>query len=175
MRQLKQMATLALTGILTIAPTWNAFAASGWVNEDKSWVYYDTNGTKHKGWIQTRDGYYYMDLDTGNMSIGWKDINKKWYYFKSSGLMNLGWIKDGNTWYYNLSDGVMVSSGWLKIDGNYYYMRSNGAMAVGWPTVAVPLAGKRLITSGIILQKMERWSLAGRKLTAITTLWTMPA
>ena len=120
MRQLKQMATLALTGILTIAPTWNAFAASGWVNEDKSWVYYDTNGTKHKGWIQTRDGYYYMDLDTGNMSIGWKDINKKWYYFKSSGLMNLGWIKDGNTWYYNLSDGVMVSSGWQKIDGNYY-------------------------------------------------------
>ena len=56
------LALLAFTAALGIAPTIKTHAAQGWVSNSGKWLYYDNNGSVHKGWIQTSDGYYYMDL-----------------------------------------------------------------------------------------------------------------
>ena len=107
----KAALTASLVGLMSITPATGVLAA-GWQNSQGVWTYVESNGQKRKGWIQTSDGYYYMDLSTGAMSTGWKKINSKWYYFKSNGLMNTGWVKVDGTWYYNLNDGVLVQSNW---------------------------------------------------------------
>jgi len=81
------MAVAGMMGAMTLASSFTAFAATGWVQNGNSYVYYDSDGSLHKGWINTSDGYYYMDLSTGLMTTGWKKINDKWYYFKNDGLM----------------------------------------------------------------------------------------
>ena len=43
-------------------------ATTGWQAVNNSWVYIDNDGSRHKGWIKTSDGYYYMDLSTGIIS-----------------------------------------------------------------------------------------------------------
>ena len=68
-----------MLGLMTLAPASDALAA-GWSKSGDSWVYYDNNGSLYKGWIRTTDGYYYLDLTSGKMTLGWKQINNKWYY-----------------------------------------------------------------------------------------------
>ena len=118
---LHALALAGSVGFLAFASATQAYAATGWVQNGSSWVYYDTDGSVHKGWIQTTDGYYYQDLSTGLMTIGWKAINNKWYYFKPSGLMAANqWVQDNGKWYYVLEDGTM-RVGWIKIGADYYY------------------------------------------------------
>ena len=95
-------------------------------SENGNWVYYDNSGNRHKGWIQTKDGYYYMDPSSGVMLKGFQKIDGKWYYFSSDGLMQTGWIKDEGKWYYCLEDGVLVQENWLKVGDNYFFMRGTG-------------------------------------------------
>ena len=108
--------------IIFTAPQSTLAAATGWQAVNNSWVYIDKDGGRHKGWIKTGDGYYYMDLSTGLMSTGWKKINNKWYYFKSNGIMSTGWLNADNTWYYNLNDGSLVQNSWLKLNDKFYYI-----------------------------------------------------
>ena len=77
----KYLAAAALLAALALTPTMNSFAASGWTSENGNWGYYDNDGNRHKGWIQTKDGYYYMDTASGVMLKGFKKIDGKWYYF----------------------------------------------------------------------------------------------
>ena len=79
----KYLAAAALLAALALTPAMNSFAASGWTSENGNWVYYDNSGNRHKGWIQTKDGYYYMDTASGVMLKGFKKIDGKWYYFGS--------------------------------------------------------------------------------------------
>ena len=76
-RRLRALALAAIFGLMTLAPASNALAA-GWSKSGDSWVYYDNNGSLYKGWIRTTDGYYYLDLTSGKMTLGWKQINNKW-------------------------------------------------------------------------------------------------
>ena len=48
--------------IIFTAPQSTLAAATGWQAVNNSWVYIDKDGGRHKGWIKTGDGYYYMDL-----------------------------------------------------------------------------------------------------------------
>ena len=102
MKNRKYLASMVFAGALGAA-VWGlgmtSFAATGWQKNGNDYVYYDTDGSLHKGWINTSDGYYYMDLSTGVMSIGWKKINDKWYYFNSNGLMATGWVIDNDEYY----------------------------------------------------------------------------
>ena len=94
-RRLAAIAFAGMIGAMSLAGGFSAYAATGWVQNGDKYVYYDADGSLHKGWINTSDGYYYTDLSTGVMSVGWKKINDKWYYFKSDGLMQTGWVKIG--------------------------------------------------------------------------------
>ena len=109
----RYLAAAALIGALSLGTAFTAYA-DGWDKSNGQWVYME-NGAAKKGWIQTSDGYYYMDLSTGYMCTGFQQINGTWYFFKPSGLMATGWVNTDNKWYYMMNDGAMVT-GWLKID-----------------------------------------------------------
>ena len=75
-KHIRAIAAAGVVGLLTLAPASDSLAA-GWSKSGDSWVYYDDNGSLYKGWIRTTDGYYYLDLTTGRMTVGWKQINNK--------------------------------------------------------------------------------------------------
>ena len=65
MRNRKHLAALVFAGALGTAVLGSGItvlAATGWVANGNSYVYYDSDGSLHKGWINTSNGYYYMDL-----------------------------------------------------------------------------------------------------------------
>ena len=129
------LTTIGMISVLALSTATTAYA-DGWDKSNGQWIYTE-NGTTRKGWLQTSEGYYYMDPSTGYMCTGFKQINGTWYYFKPSGLMAAGcWVSDNGKWYYMLDNGSMVT-GWLKItdqnnEASYYYMRGSGDMATGW-------------------------------------------
>ena len=43
--------TAGVLGTVTLATGITALAATGWVQNGSSYVYYDTDGTLHKGWV----------------------------------------------------------------------------------------------------------------------------
>lgn len=104
---------------------------SGWIQDDSSWYYMDSEGLASKGWMNLAGKDYYLDDSTGKMITGWKLDQGKWYYFRGSGALSKGWIDDGGTWYYSGSDGVM-QTGWLEDKGKWYFLENSGAMAKGW-------------------------------------------
>ena len=64
MRKRKHLAALVFAGVLgatVLGSGMSTLAASGWVQNGNNYVYYDADGSLHKGWINTSDGYYYMD------------------------------------------------------------------------------------------------------------------
>ena len=98
-RHLAAVVFAGAVGAVTLGSGITTFAATGWVQNGDSYVYYDNDGSLHKGWINTSKGYYYMDLSTGLMTVGWKKINDKWYFFNTDGLMATGWVNDGGPYY----------------------------------------------------------------------------
>ena len=106
-RGLTAVAMAGMMGAMTLASSFSAYAAAGWVQSGNTYVYYDSDGSLHKGWVNASNGYYYTDLSTGQMVTGWKQINNNWYYFQADGLMATGWVQDGGKYYYTLTDGTM--------------------------------------------------------------------
>ena len=114
-----------MVSAMALGTSFTAYAADGWTKTNDQWTYI-YNGQVHTGWLQTSEGWYYMDLADGHMTTGFKQIDGKWYFFRPNGLMDTGWINpEYGKWYYLLSDGTMVT-GWLKITQNntsdYYFM-----------------------------------------------------
>ena len=65
-RYIRAFALAGLTGLLTITPARDALAVTyGWNNNNGNYTFIESNGSVHKGWINTTDGYYFMDLSTG--------------------------------------------------------------------------------------------------------------
>jgi glucan-binding YG repeat protein len=106
---------------------------TGWVSENGSWYYLNSNGEKSTSWLKDGVTWYYLSTN-GKMQTGWLKDGSKWYYLNKNGSMATGWAHDGNAWYYLQSNGAMAT-GWVH-DGNaWYYLQSNGAMATGWKYV----------------------------------------
>lgn len=108
-----------------------------WIQNNGQYQYVDsqTGQLVVNNWIQTNQGYYFLDTN-GNMVKGWCLINGKYYYFGSNGLMQTGFITTNNDVYYlDVHNGAMVT-GWIEVttDGisEYYYFKENGTMAIGW-------------------------------------------
>ena len=129
MKHKKYLAALAAAGMIgamAIGTAFTSYAADGWTKSNDHWTYI-YQGKTHTGWLQTSEGWYYMDLSTGYMTTGFKQIDGKWYFFRPGGLMAKGWINpEYGKWYYMLEDGTMVT-GWLRIGDDYYFMRATGA------------------------------------------------
>ncbi len=120
-KQTKLVAVASAAALLAIGASMTSFAATGWVEEDGQWYYYNKDGSRAEDeWKKSGNNWYWLDSENGGAMATDKLID------------------DNNNTYYVDSNGVMVSNTWVKIvnedqDENtdpaeyrYYYMQSNG-------------------------------------------------
>ena len=117
-KQTKLVAVLSTAALLAIGASMTSFAATGWAEEDGTWVYYDRNGDKVTDkWAKSGNNWYYLDND-GEMAVDQL-------------------IEDGDNYYYVDVNGVMVSNQWVAIENEdagdddepeafWYYFQANG-------------------------------------------------
>ena len=118
-KQMRKQTKLAiLVGAMSIAGAMTSFAATGWQQENGTWVYYDKNEEKvSQKWQQSGEYWYYLD-DMGDMATD-------------------ALIDDGNATYYVDINGAMVKNRWVAIpntndydenepDQWWYYFGENG-------------------------------------------------
>lgn len=118
-RNMKLTAALSAAALLTIGGAMTSAAASGWVEENGVWYYYDSYG----------------DAVTNE----WKKSGNHWFYLGDDGAMVKDQVveDDGNYYYVN-EDGAMSVNRWVRVDPStadaddtdadyiYYYFGSNG-------------------------------------------------
>ena len=117
-KQTKLVAVLSTAALLAIGASMTSFAATGWAEEDGTWVYYN------------RDGERATDQ--------WKKSGNNWYWLNSDGEMAIDeLIQDGDNYYYVDINGVMAANQWVAIDNEdagqddepdhyWYYFQANG-------------------------------------------------
>ena len=117
-KQTKLVAVLSTAALLAIGASMTSFAATGWAEEDGTWVYYDRNGDK--------------------VTDKWAKSGNNWYYLDSNGEMAVDQlIEDGDNYYYVDVNGVMAANQWVAIDNEdagqddepehyWYYFQANG-------------------------------------------------
>ena len=120
-KQTKLVAIASAAALLAIGASMTSFAATGWVEEDGQWYYYDKDGNRVEDeWKKSGDNWYWLDSEEG----GAMAVDKL--------------IEDDDDIYYVDANGVMVKNTWVKVvneeqddeedpaEYNYYYMQSNG-------------------------------------------------
>ncbi len=120
-KQTKLVAVASAAALLAVGASMTSFAATGWVEEDGVWYFYDKDGNRvEDAWKKSGDNWYWLDSEEG----GAMAIDKL--------------IEDGDETYYVDSNGVMVRNTWVKVVNEdqddetdpaeyiYYYMQSNG-------------------------------------------------
>ena len=117
-KQTKLVAVLSTAALLAIGASMTSFAATGWAEEDGTWVYYDRNGDK--------------------VTDKWAKSGNNWYYLDNNGEMAIDTlIEDGDNYYYVDVNGVMAANQWVAIDNEdagddnepehyWYYFQANG-------------------------------------------------
>ena len=117
-KQTKLVAVLSTAALLAIGASMTSFAATGWAEEDGTWVYYDRNGDK--------------------VTDQWAKSGNNWYYLDSNGEMAVDQlIEDGDNYYYVDVNGVIAANQWVAIDNEdagqddepehyWYYFQANG-------------------------------------------------
>ena len=117
-KQTKLVAVLSTAALLAIGASMTSFAATGWAEEDGTWVYYN------------RDGERATDQ--------WRKSGNNWYWLDSNGEMAIDQlIEDGDNYYYVDINGVMAANQWVAIDNEdagqddepdhyWYYFQANG-------------------------------------------------
>lgn len=144
-KQTKFVAVLS-TAVMMAAVT-PAFSApfmaqsTGWVEEDGSFRYYDSDGYYLTDTWKKQDGqWYYLD-EEGEIAFN-RQIDE--YYVGSNGQrVSSQWVSIANEddwdtpdapesyWYYYGKNGKYVSSKFQSIDDNWYYFDSDGRMMTG--------------------------------------------
>ena len=120
-KQTKVVAVASAAALLAIGASMTSFAATGWVEEDGTWYFYDKDGNRVEDeWKKSGDNWYWLDSEEG----GAMAVDKL--------------VEDDDDTYYVDSNGVMVRNTWVRVvneeqdddenpaEYNYYYMQSNG-------------------------------------------------
>ncbi|RGQ60651.1 argininosuccinate lyase [Enterocloster bolteae] len=117
-KQTKLVAVLSTAALLAIGASMTSFAATGWAEEDGTWVYYNRDGER--------------------ATEQWKKSGNNWYWLDSDGEMAIDQlIEDGDNYYYVDINGVMAANQWVAIDNEdageddepdhyWYYFQANG-------------------------------------------------
>ena len=117
-KQTKIAAVVSAAALLAIGASMTSFAATGWQEEDGTWVYYNRAGEKvANSWEYSGDNRFYLD-DAGNMATD-------------------SLIEDNDDYYYVDANGAMVRNRWVAIDNEsagednqpdvwWYYFQANG-------------------------------------------------
>jgi glucan-binding YG repeat protein len=117
-KQTKIAAIVSAAALLAIGASMTSFAATGWQEEDGSWVYYNKNGER--------------------VADQWEKSGANWFYLGEDGVMVTDALIEYNDQYYYVdSNGAMVTDRWIAIDNedagdedepdvHWYYFQSNG-------------------------------------------------
>ena len=118
------------------------------------YYYMGSDGSVQKGVVQTANGVYYADPESGiiqNLKEGWMEKDGKqyymspngkfysnqiitfgniWYYMGSDGSVQKGYTKaaDGTLYYGDRETGILKRSGWVEVENKKYYANERGAL-----------------------------------------------
>ncbi len=144
-KQIKWTAALSTAALMTaLTPSLSAPAmaqATGWVQENGIWMFYDEDGYSVTDTWKKQDGqWYYLDED-GQLSFN-RQIDE--YYVDTEGKRVVNqWVKIANDddwdsedapefyWYYYGKDGKALTSKFRTLDDKTYYFDGNGRMVTG--------------------------------------------
>ena len=108
----------------------------GFAEENGRTVYYDDNGEKHTGVLETDDGIYYFNDDGIMQRLRWVTENGGTYFFGSDGKAYIGMCRiSGKPFYFN-EDGHRVL-GLVNVNQNIYYMTASGMLTNEWKDIGV--------------------------------------
>jgi glucan-binding YG repeat protein len=153
-KQTKLVAVLSTAALLALGASMSSFAATGWQEENGTWVYYDKSGDKEtEKWEKSGDNWFYLNED-GEMSTDViVEYDDNYYYVDDNGSMVTNkWVSvtnedyDGdnadepaNYWYYFGSNGkayktsaTSTSATFKTINGKKYIFDDEGKMLYGW-------------------------------------------
>ena len=101
-KQTKLVAVLSAAALLAIGASMTSFAATGWAEENGTWVYYD------------KDGY--------QVTEAWKKSGNNWFWLNEDGEMATSTlVEDGDNTYYVDENGAMVANRWVNLENEDYY------------------------------------------------------
>lgn len=153
-KQTKLVAVLSTAALLALGASMSSFAATGWQEENGTWVYYDKSGDKEtEKWEKSGDNWFYLN-DNGEMSTDViVEYNDNYYYVDDNGSMVTNkWVSianddyDGdnedepaNHWYYFGANGKAYksssnssSASFKTINGKKYIFDDEAKMLYGW-------------------------------------------
>lgn len=150
-KQTKIAAVVSAAALLAIGASMTSFAATGWQEENGTWVYYDRTESMVTGdWAKSGDNWFYLG-DNGEMvRDAIVESNENIYYVDANGAMVTNrWVEVENTddydddasatvWYYFQANGKAYkapSSGktsFKTINGKKYAFDVDGKMLYGW-------------------------------------------
>ena len=152
-KQTKIAALISAAAVLSVGGAMTAFAATGWQQENGTWVYYNRNEEKvTETWQKSGDYWFYLD-DNGEMATdSLIDDNDDTYYVDINGVMvtnrwvavdneNAGEENEPNQWWYYFgangkaykrSDSASGDVSLKTINGKKYTFDTDGKMQYGW-------------------------------------------
>ena len=152
-KQTKIAALISAAAVLSVGGAMTAFAATGWQQENGTWVYYNRNEEKvTETWQKSGDYWFYLD-DNGEMATdSLIDDNGDTYYVDVNGVMvtnrwvavdneNAGEENEPNQWWYYFgangkaykrSDSATGDVSLKTINGKKYTFDTDGKMQYGW-------------------------------------------
>ena len=120
-KQTKVVAVASAAALFAIGASMTSFAATGWVEEDGTWYFYDNDGNRvENAWKKSGDNWYWLDGEEGG-AMAMEKI-----------------IEDNDDIYFVDANGVMVRNTWIQVvnedqdededpaEFHYYYFQSNG-------------------------------------------------
>ena len=111
-------------------------------------------------WLQTTDGWKYLNDNGTPISSQWIEDQGKWYYLDVHGMMQTGWLEQDGFWYYLKPDGSMVS-GTCEIRGIQYRFSSDGRLMespgepMEYSTQAAPNVEPKMCTADYWIDKLH--------------------
>ena len=153
-KQTKLVAVLSTAALLALGASMSSFAATGWQEENGTWVYYDKSGDKEtEKWEKSGDNWFYLNEDGEMATDVIVEYNDNYYYVDDNGSMVTNkWVSmenedyDGdseeepaNHWYYFGSNGKAYKSAtnsttasFKTVNGKKYIFDDEGKMLYGW-------------------------------------------
>ena len=153
-KQTKLVAVLSTAALLAVGASMSSFAATGWQEENGTWVYYDKSGDlETEKWEKSGDNWFYLNEDGEMATDVIVEYSDNYYYVDENGAMVANkWVSvenedyDGdddeqplNHWYYFGSNGKAYKSSsnsdtasFKTISGKKYIFDDEGKMLYGW-------------------------------------------
>ena len=151
-KQTKLVAVLSTAALLAIGASMTSFAATGWQEEDGTWVYYDRDEERvTQEWRKSGTNWFWLD-DNGEMAVDQlvEDDDDYYYVNESGAMVSNQWVAIENEdageedepeywWYYFQANGKAYkdnsnsdNASWKLINGKYYTFDEEGKMQFGW-------------------------------------------